>query len=272
MVHSRAPDTPHGPARFRHPTDPILHVIFSDLQNSPICASPRPMAGAPKGHKKTSSRHLALKSTIIDNEKLDGTALYKTVAELSTEYEVPITTIYQLRHRLGLKSTGFQKRHTQAPTTHTLLPASTTTEGLLKILEDEPLLTPSDRLRILSRLIRTGAPAVKIAAIKTYEDLTRVTTENVGPPPPQTSEEAVARLARLFIALGKRITKQAYTTAFGDLDEITGPETPIQPDPSATSADAPPPAESLPDLQPPNDPPLSGPLPPDGPSEGPPLQ
>lgn len=230
-----------------------------------------------KGRFKVNTKHANIKLHILENEKHIGTALYKTVAEMATEWEIPANTIYQLRHRLGLKSTPFQLQKnrdaaSRGLNSHIHLPAATTTEGLLKILEDEPLLTPTDRLRILSRLIRTGAPAVKIAAIKTYEDLTRVTTENVGPPPPQTSEEAVARLARLFIALGKRITKQAYTTAFGDLDEITGPETPIQPDPTPAPADAPTPTEPLPDLQPPDDPPLSGSLPPDGPSEGPALQ
>src|SRR5206468_227545 len=121
---------------------------------------------------------IALKSAILDNEKLYGTALYKTIGELAIEYQVTTTTIHQVRHRMGIPPTGLGPQPAHNPNlTPTLLPAVTTTEGLLKVLEDEPLLTATDRLRILSRLIRTGPPPIKIAAIKTYEELTRVTTD-----------------------------------------------------------------------------------------------
>lgn len=183
-------------------------------------------------------KYNALRSDIIDNEKLIGTSQYKTVAELAVEYGVKAITVHQLRHRLGLTGrkheakTGSPKL---TPLSSTLLPDVRTTEGLLKILEDEPLLTSLDRLKILSRLIRTGAPAIKLSAIKLAEDLTRVTTERVGPPDPLTEDEAVARLARLLIAIGPVIHAKAAEVAFGSKEEELpqgGPEEAVQPDPA----------------------------------------
>jgi hypothetical protein len=223
-------------------------------------------------------KYKALRSAIIDNEKLVGTTQYKTVADLATEYEVNPLVIYQLRYRLGYagkKNTEKTGHPKSTPLSETILPDVRTTEGLLKILEDEPLLGPIDRLKILSRLIRTGAPAIKLSAIKLAEDLSRATTERTGPPDPLTEDEAIARLARLLMAIGHTITDKAREVAFGSPQEEEElpqgePAPPLQPDP----APVPGPVEAtngqVPNL-PPGEDPNSGSQPPDDAGEGPPM-
>lgn len=189
---------------------------------------------------------------MLDNERLVGTSQYKTVQELAIEFEVTPLVVYQLRHRLKL---GLDRKNPKEPRTTTPLstsasPSVDSTAALLKVLEDEPLLGPADRLRILSRLIRTGAPAIKIQAIKTYEDLTRVTVEKVGPPDPLTEDEAVARLARLMLGLGEPIVSKAREVAFGSQEESPPgePEAPLQPDPVPVSGDGGQPEREVPHL------------------------
>ena len=218
-------------------------------------------------------KYIGLKSAIIDNEKLLGGPLYKSIADLASEFEVNPLVIRQLRYRMGFAGQHGGKRTRirdprQTPASSTLIPEVTSTEGLLKILADEPLMSSLDRLRILSRLIRTGAPAIKLSAIKLAEELSRVTTERVGPPDPLTEDEAVARLARLLIAIGQPITNKALEVAFGSPEEAQPPqgepETPLQPDPAPILADVEEPERAVPDLQ--DVPPASGgPQPPDQP-------
>jgi hypothetical protein len=213
-------------------------------------------------------KYKGLRSHIIDNEKLVGTSQYVSVHDMAAEHEVNPLVVYQLRYRLGFsgkKSTDKAGHPKITPISETMLPDVRTAEGLLKILEDEPLLSSLDRLRILSRLIRTGAPAIKLSAIKLAEDLSRATTERTGPPDPLTADEAIARLARLLIAIGPEIHAKAQEVAFGSPQEKEEPPQgepapTLQPDPAPIQPDAPGPELVVPNLQSGEDP-GSGPQP-----------
>lgn len=206
-----------------------------------------------KQYVKVHTKYRALASAILDNERLIGTTSYQVPEDLAKMWNVPRRVIYYLRNKLGIRSKRREgsghfghegrKGRGSVPTAYRNFPAAdrittphiftTSAEDLLKILEHEPLLTQLDRLRILSRLIRTGAPAVKIQGIKAYEELTRSTTERVGPPEPLNDEERVARLARLMMAVGPDITAQAQEVAFAQEDEGLPPgtaETPLRAD------------------------------------------
>jgi len=71
-----------------------------------------------------------------------------------------------------------------------------------------------ERLQKLSHMARNGPDAISIAAIKAIEDLSRARGSTVGPQKPLTEEEAVARLVRLCMALGRELSEKALSVAF----------------------------------------------------------
>jgi hypothetical protein len=92
--------------------------------------------------------------------------------------------------------------------------AQATTDDLVRSLEHEGIISPIDRLKMLSRMIRVGSPMIKIAAIKAIEDLSKTSEGRVGPPAPLTEEERVTRLARMNLGLGQATVDAAYDIAF----------------------------------------------------------
>jgi len=230
--------------------------------------------GRPKGatdKAKYRAKYFELKKAIVENERYLNTPTYKTVNDIAIEWEIEPGKVRQLRHRMGLRR-GLGITHNVQK--YSRLAPGLDEEGLLRSLADEPLMKPEDRLRILSRLVRTGAPMIKITAIKAIEDLTRVTTERIGPPDPLSADEAISRLARLMIAAGKKISSAAFSRAFEESNEPGSPspqpEEEIWPDTASSPSSDPPAAEPLPDL-PPASPTPGGPLPPDPADPGPPL-
>lgn len=271
--------TPGGPPRAtpgETPTPVYLREIFCILISPSTSETVPTMSKVPEKSKikRKYVNRIGLREAVIDNERLVGTPQYKTVAELAAEFETIPATVYTIRHRLKIPSN--EPGGSNTPTVALRLINESSHEGLIRILETEPLLTSLDRLKILSRLIRTGPPAVKIQAIKTFEDITKTTTDRVGPPAPLNEDEAIARLARLLIAIGKPITDKACLVAFGDPGEApeSGPQETLQPESgplplAGTLAET-----ALPDLRGEDgaiSSPAGGPRPRDGSDPGPPL-
>jgi hypothetical protein len=197
----------------------------------------------PLNEKGDTIKYAAYRQALIDNDKLKGLPTYKTAKELAALYGVPPAYAYQIRHRL-VKQGVITRDKFISPREATKI--SHTTEELLKVLEEEPLLSALDRLKILSRLVRTGAPAIKIQAIKAMEELSRSTEKRVGPPQPLTEEDRIARLGRLMLGCGEETCERAWDVAFPS--QPSEAETPIQPLGGGVPSPADPAKPSLPDL------------------------
>lgn len=214
---------------------------------------------------------------IISNEAFKGTPQYRSIRELAEEFNVLPKSIYTYRTRLGLRkviqvaSNG--QRHTEwspiPPDLQKMLPpkrnteglmqtytrAAATTEDLVRSLDHEGIISPIDRLKMLSRMIRVGSPMIKIAAIKAIEDLSKTTEGRVGPPAPLTEEERVVRLSRLMLAVGEQTTRSALNVSFPSQE----PQETLPTDSGGLPDNGGLPTEEVPDLQVSHEPIISGP-------------
>lgn len=232
------------------------------------------MEGEPKEHGNT--KYSGLHEAIIKNESVKGLAGYKPIEELAQEYGTTVRYLYRVRKILrdkGLLKRGFQSFSGKAE--HHGYLGKLDPEELIKVIENEPILGPLDRIKILSRLVRTGTPALKIQAIKTLEDLSRVSEQRVGPPSPMTRDDRVARLSRLMLAVGEETVAMAHEVTFGYKPQKPLPsEEALQPGPDDLLQPSDQAAESLRDLfgpSPSGPQPERGPLPQDGQGPGPAL-
>lgn len=76
-----------------------------------------------------------------------------------------------------------------------------------------------ERLQKLSLMARHGTDAISVAAIKALEDLSRAKGTSVGPGKPLTTDEQIARLARLCLAVGQEVSERALRVAFSEKDD-----------------------------------------------------
>lgn len=157
------------------------------------------------------NKYKGLREAIVFNETKFGTADYKTADQIAKDFGCSTAYVYRVRYLLGFKIPNLKLKN-PPPSDPTERVTST---GALEDLLSEPLISQVDRLKILSRLIRTGAPQVKIAAIKAMEDLTKTSDDRVGPGPPLTDADKISRLARLLLALPEEISSQAWEVAYG---------------------------------------------------------
>lgn len=187
---------------------------------------PNPFASIPPMPREYNTKYKGLREAIVYNETKLGTAEYKTAEQLAKEFGATRAYVYRLRYLLGFKIPNLKPK----PQEDLSLKSAITDTGALQDLLNEPLISPLDRLKVLSRLVRTGAPAVKIAAIKAYEELTRTSENRIGPGPPLTRDDKVARLAKLFLALPQDVAAEAWEIAYG-LPATTAPNrSSLQPD------------------------------------------
>lgn len=234
-----------------------------------------------KPHAHANTRHEGLREFMIKNEMVKGLPAYKSVAQIAEMFGVSQQYLYRVRQILTKK--GLLKHHTSAigeiltsdPGVGRL--AKLDPEGLLKLVENEVILSPLDRLKILSRLVRTGAPALKIQAIKTLEELGRTAEQRVGPPVPMTLEDRIARLGRLLLAIGEETSSKAFEVTFGyaPTSRPLSPAETIQPNGSGfPESDGIPGGEmrDMPDSPEVEPLPSSGPFSPDGSDPGPSLR
>lgn len=204
---------------------------------------------------KTTWKNGPLEDAIIANEQLRGTASYKTVGMIAHQYGCTHATVYTYRYRL-VKQGRLPKPPPHARSTESRLALNEvdlTPKGFVKDLDAEPLIPAIERMKVLSRIIRTASPAMKIAAVKALEDMTRAKEGRVGPPAPLTEEDRVARLSRLMMACGQTTVDAAYAVAFKDESsqpEVPRPEVPLQPDTGAVPPAPPPSSLPLSDLSP----------------------
>lgn len=212
-------------------------------------------------------KHTGLKEAIVKNEHLKGLPTYKTPHEIAREFNVSPEYVYQIRHR-ALNVTQYNISPRQATRLlgqgHTdavrLISDKTPPDKLLEILDAIPEVGPRERIKVLSHLVRTAAPLVKIQAIKVLEELTRSSEQRVGPPAPLSAEDKIARLARLLMAVGDEIAAQAWETAYGygiqrpteeeSLRPSLEAEETLRTDPDSLPKDAPEMWKPLPDLSP----------------------
>jgi hypothetical protein len=214
-------------------------------------------------------KYAGLRVMILQNEQAVGTPSYKTVVQIAEHFGTTPAYVYRVRYLLGMKDTPMKLQ-----SSHVKLETATDEEGSLKDLLNEPLISPLDRLKILSRLMRVGAPSVKIQAIKAYEELTRTSEGRIGPGPPLTDEDRIARLARLLMALPATLTSQSWEIAYGYAPTTAPDRSTLQAPSGSLPLPASPSPEPLYDLPIPSNRPASPrdrPLPSDGPSPGPTL-
>lgn len=254
------------PARDRYtswPPDTVAQKMF--LTNPPNCFTLKHMQEDPKKPgPKHAYKHQALWDAIIANEAYKDTPRYRSIRELAEEFKVVPATIYTIRTRLGYHKIIEVADNGQRGTTKTThrtphrsnfeSHSHATAEDLVRSLDAEGIIAPIDRLKMLSRLIRTGSPMIKIAAIKALEDLSKVTDGRVGPPSPLEEEDRVARLGRLIMAVGEKTLISSIAIAFPHL-KITsqlperGPEEALPPNPNGLRGDASPSPLPMSDLQ-----------------------
>jgi len=175
-------------------------------------------------------KYVGLRAEILLNENRVGTVDWKTVAQIAEQFGCSTAYVYRVRYLLGMKDAPIRAASEQVR-----LDKAQTEEGQLKDLLSEPLISPLDRLKVLSRLIRTGSPPVKITAIKAYEELTRTSEGRIGPGPPLTRDDKVARITKLLLALPVDITAEAWEIAYG-----------YPPTTAANRATVPPPSGAVP--------------------------
>lgn len=170
---------------------------------------------------------------VQENEFKRGKADYLSPAELAIQLGVRVETVYTCRHRLkikadappdikinppgGLNPFARQRRSHEWGPSQKFIPDST--EDLIQALNAEGVIGPLDRLKVLSRLVRTGAPLIKINAIKALEELSKQSEGRVGPPTPKTEEEVISRFVRLFLFFPAEIIDKAYAIAFPELPQ-----------------------------------------------------
>ena len=215
-----------------------------DVEHAYSPNAPEKTKTGPKGPYK----HGPLVEAMIANEAYRGTHKFASVAELADRFNVTHATVYTYRKRLAMKDLiQLQVRRPDdgsADFGPTIAELKRDPEALIRAISDEPILGPIDRLKILSRLVRTASPIIKISAIKAIEDLSRSTEGRVGPPPPLTEEDRVARLARLMLAIGETTVRAALAITFPtpqtETNETVQPESPpIQPSPLPSPAPLP---------------------------------
>jgi hypothetical protein len=85
--------------------------------------------------------------------------------------------------------------------------------GILDAIDHETSLTPEQRRRILDQIAIHSTDNVRVVAISKLEDLERMQGTRIGPPEPQTDDEYAARLGRMILAAGPRLTQLAVTWA-----------------------------------------------------------
>jgi hypothetical protein len=214
----------------------------------------------PKPGPKGPHKHGPLVEAILANEAYKGTPEYRSPTELSERFQVHINTIYTYRRRLALKGklkladksqslksfTDPESQHEEKVKRKTYRDIINDPDALVRSVSDEPLLGPLDRLRVLARLVRTGSPLIKISAIKAIEDLSKNTEGRIGPPPPLSEEDYVARMAKLMLGVGETLTQKALLVAFPTSEPET--KAPLQSDTPIISETLGPPEGGLLDL------------------------
>jgi hypothetical protein len=164
------------------------------------------------------------RQAILNNERLKGLPAYKELKDLAGMHGISMPYAYKMRSQLiregKLRPEIIRTRSDRkgAKAVGAYLPIGSLAE-FRKELEKELPMTKDEWIRVLSHLVRTGAPAMKISAIKALEDLTRSSERQVGPPPPMTHAERRERMARLMRAVGPELTDEAREDAFGRTPE-----------------------------------------------------
>lgn len=156
---------------------------------------------------KVPSKSAQIRDAILRNESLKGQPEHRSTKQLAQDLGVDIAFVYSQRARLKDKV-----KHYQDPYFKNFADP----RALQKVVEEEAVLTPLERIKVLSRLIRTAAPLVKIAAIKALEELTKQESNRLGVPPPLSEDDRVARYTRLFLATGYPTVHAALQIAFPD--------------------------------------------------------
>ena len=210
-----------------------------------------------------------LAAFILENETRRDTPLYMTNDQIAEKFGTTVGYVYRLRGRL--RDRGSLR---EAPKAHaTVMPRPTPKKDrppsynpdnpndLLRLLDEEVILTREQRLKLLSRFIRLAAPALKLKAMDQLEDLTKHAENRIGPPPPTTFDGQVAELIGLMLMLPFDVVKKAYetvTTPESEAEEALQPPSDALSDPSPLPDE---PLRDLPTLEGPSEAPSSGPLP-----------
>jgi hypothetical protein len=172
-------------------------------------------------------KYPGLKETIRANERRKGEDGYLQMSEIAAQFGCGLSYVWRLRNMLGVgdpvrQQSGAAATDLTETSIRPLHPGTSTkrlddkipSEAVLEFLKHVPDMGPTERVKVLSHLIRTGAPAIKIQAIKTLEDLSKATEQRVGPPKPLTEDERVARLSRLLLAVGEQTATKAWEATF----------------------------------------------------------
>lgn len=213
---------------------------------------------------------------MLRNEAAKGTPAWLTNDQLAEKFGTTVGYIYRLRARMRDKNIITEPSHaltsvTPRPQRKSRRPATYNPDDpvdLLRLLEDEVILDRSQRLKLLSRIIRLSPPTLKLKAMDQLEDLTKHAENRIGPPPPTSFDGQVAELVGLMLLLPFAVVQKAYETITTPEEE---PETPVQPPSDDLRSDEPVPTGEMRDLQGPSGPepdPDSGPLPSDGADPG----
>lgn len=109
----------------------------------------------------------------------------------------------------------------------------------VEIPSDTKVATELEWLQKLSYLMRFGSEQIQLNAAKALQDIARSTQSSIGPPPPLTEDQRVARLARLLMAIGQPTTISACIVAFPQEapSEAAPPQNPTSPLPAPSGSD-----------------------------------
>lgn len=145
---------------------------------------------------------------IWENEKLRGTPKHRTVSELALDLGTTQPYLYSVRRRLHLRTRGMTAlgKHDRSQ--------GMSPEQLLEYVKSEPILNTIERQQLLSHLAKTGAPMIRIAALRALREGSGTEENRLGPPEPATPEEYAERLARLLLGVGRERAEAAMLLAY----------------------------------------------------------
>ena len=107
------------------------------------------------------------------------------------------------------------------------------TEELLERLRGGAI-SDADANRVLGRIIADGKDVDRIKAIDVYDERNRASTARIGPPPPQSPEQKLARLSLIFQAADTQTLIEAARSCGYTLTKVEphapALETPVHPE------------------------------------------
>lgn len=149
---------------------------------------------------------------------LSRSTVYTVVKKMKKAGRIPKTRLHQQKSTL----TKDGKPIWEANLPQKAAPAAPISE-LIEALGDSSALNPATRRAILAIIATQSTDTNKISAITKLEELDRQAGNRIGPPPPETEDEYVARLGQILRLAGPEMVQKAVNWAAEHQEASVGP-------------------------------------------------